>query len=62
MGLDFYEQFPDLYACDEVCHRSGSEVASLESCTGPTAHTRDDGEHTMLFACAGVRLIGTACE
>lgn len=30
--------------------------------TGPTAHTRDDGGHTMVFPCAGVRLIGTACD
>jgi hypothetical protein len=62
MGLDFYEQFPDLYACDEVCDRSGSEVLSLESCTGPTARTRDDGGHSMVFTCAGVRLIGTMCD
>ena len=62
LGIDVYEHFPNAYFCDAVCDRSGGEVLSLESCTGPTAHTRDDGEHTMVFACAGVRLIGTACD
>ena len=62
VGIDVYEHFPNAYFCDAVCDRSGGEVLSLESCTGPTAHTREDGEQAMVFTCAGVRLIGTACD